>query len=244
MLDSFGKALLDPQQPVPSGVIRPDGTPASKRFDVYRNNVVHSLILALADGYPTAKKLVGDAFFDAVAAVYVRAHPPKSPLMIFYGDDFAAFLDGFPPAAQVPYLADIARLEWARRAAYHAADDPHVDITALAQIDEAALMSLRLEFHASTGLVASPHPILSIWSVNQGRDETIEAQAQSVLVTRPADQVLVTLCPTGGDVFIREMIKGATLEAAVAAAQPAGFDLSAGLGVLFGSGAVARLLTN
>ena len=120
MQSEFSKALLEPSQPTPQGVIRPDGKPAGKRFDVYRNNVVVSLIGALGDGYPAVRKTVGEKFFDAVASVYVRSHPPKTPLMIFYGDSFADFLDRFEPAQQIPYLADVARLEWARRRAYHA----------------------------------------------------------------------------------------------------------------------------
>jgi len=72
------------------------------------------------------KLLVGEAFFDAVAGHFVRAHPPSSPLMMFYGSEFPVFLEGFEPAKQLPYLPDMARLEHARRLAFHAAFHPVV----------------------------------------------------------------------------------------------------------------------
>jgi len=78
-------------------------------------------------------------FFDAVAGHYVRINPPTSPLMMFYGSGFPEFLDGFEPAKQLPYLPDMARLELARRTAYHAADDPVLDPDALSKIAPEAL---------------------------------------------------------------------------------------------------------
>lgn len=81
--DTFTNALLDPAQPTPDGLIDPNGRVAGKRFDVYRNNVVHSLIDAMGDAFPALKKIVGEDFFDAMAGVYVRAHPPKTPMMMF-----------------------------------------------------------------------------------------------------------------------------------------------------------------
>ena len=60
--------------------------------------------------------LVGEEFFRAMAQIHVRAHRPRSPLMFEYGDELPDFIAGFPPAADVPYLADVARLEiaWSR----------------------------------------------------------------------------------------------------------------------------------
>ena len=59
--------------------------------------------------------------------VFVREQPPRSPLLAIYGDEFADFIAAFEPARELPYLADVARLEAARTRAYHAADATPLD---------------------------------------------------------------------------------------------------------------------
>ena len=109
-------ALLAPERAAPAGLA------PQARLAVYRNNVVVSLTDALAAAYPAVLSLVGERFFKAAAGVYVRAEPPRSPVLITYGQSFAQFLEGFAPAAKLPFLADVARLERLWLEAYHAAD--------------------------------------------------------------------------------------------------------------------------
>ncbi|MFT7145371.1 MAG: hypothetical protein ACJASZ_000237, partial [Yoonia sp.] len=152
---AFQAAILDPAAAVPDGVINPDGAPAKKRFDVYRNNVAVSLSDALEAAFPVVRKLVGDDFFRAMAGVYLRKHPPKSPLMMFYGDAMPQFLERFSPAKSIPYLPDIARLELALCHAYHAADATPVDAQALAALTPEALMGAKLRIAPATQTVTS-----------------------------------------------------------------------------------------
>lgn len=84
----FAAALLDPERPTPSGIIGPDGDVCPKRFAVYRNNVVVGLTEILKAAYPAARRLVGEEFFDAMAGIYVRAEPPRSPILLEYGGLF------------------------------------------------------------------------------------------------------------------------------------------------------------
>ena len=109
---SFGRALLDPQMATPDGLTGPDGETAPKRFNVYRNNVIVSLCEALGESFPAVKALLGEEYFRALAQAFVTAHPPVSPVLIWYGAGFADFLDVFPPLKAYPYLGDVARLEW------------------------------------------------------------------------------------------------------------------------------------
>ena len=67
--------------------------------------------------------------FPGIARAYVAQHPPRSPILLYYGDSFAYFIYAFAPAAPIPYLGYVARIECARRAAYHAADMPPVEAT-------------------------------------------------------------------------------------------------------------------
>jgi len=121
---AFASALLDPARPVPSGLATWNGSDPVARFAVYRNNVVVSLVAALADTFPVVRELVGEEFFTAMARLYVAEQPPLSPVLAHYGDGFADWVVQFEPAAAVPCLADMARLERARVRAYHAADAP------------------------------------------------------------------------------------------------------------------------
>src|SRR5437868_3298584 len=110
----FANAVLDPAIPVPSGLRAWNGLRAERRFAVYRNNVAVGLIQALASRFPAAKKIVGEEFFAGMARAYIGLHPPQSPVLLRYGDDFANFVQAFEPASGLPYLPDVIRLEAAR----------------------------------------------------------------------------------------------------------------------------------
>lgn len=229
-LGSFADALLQPSSPVPEGVINPDGVPATKRFDVYRNNVVVSLIDALANRYPIIQKLVGEGFFRAMAREFVTAHPPTSPVMLGYGKAFPNFLDSFSAVASLPYLSDVARLESARRTAYHAVDATPIAPTMLEAIPPEQFESVTFETHPSLTLIQSKFAVKSIWHANS-QDTALEvpiATPESVMICRPQMDVEVRSLPDGAFAFLTEVENGRTLgEAAQAGllASPV-FDLA------------------
>ena len=239
---AFAAALLDAAAPTPAGVITPSGAPATKRFDVYRNNVVVSLSEALAVAFPVVKKLVGDIFFQAMAGVYVRANPPRTPLMMFYGETFPDFLSEFEPARALSYLPDVARLEQARRQVYHAADDTPANPDSLASFTETELMALRFDLIAGHRIIPSEYPILGIWRANMGGDNALSDRGETVLIARPDMQVEMHLLSPGSAEFISGLAGDLPLGIAAeraATAMPE-FDLGAGLSDLFR----ARILKN
>ena len=121
---AFARGLTDPARATPEDVVGPRGKAAIKRYNVYRNNVTVSLIDALAATYPAVQRITGVEFFRAMARFHVRAMPPTSPLLFEYGREFPAFIEGYEPAQDMPWLADTARIERAWLDAYHAADAP------------------------------------------------------------------------------------------------------------------------
>ena len=147
----FAAALLDAERPVPAGLCAWNGSDPARRFAVYRNNVIVSLVGALADTFPVLRQLVGDEFFDAMAGLYVRAHPPTSPVLAHYGEGLADWLAAFDPARALPYLSDMARLERARIAACHAGDAQPLAAEAIAArlADPASLPGARPTLHPS-----------------------------------------------------------------------------------------------
>ena len=100
---------------------------ATARLAIYRNTCSGTLIRALGLSYPAVRRVVGGDFFDATAERFIGRQPPVSAYLDGYGADFADFLAGFAPAAGVPYLADLARLEWAVSRALHAPDAEGLD---------------------------------------------------------------------------------------------------------------------
>ena len=143
---AFHAALLDAGLPAPPGLTGPMGAPVGNRFNVYRNNVVMSLTEALQSSFPVVQKLVGEEFFAAMAGLYLRQHPPSSPLLMYYGERMPAFLAGFAPAQRHGYLPDIARLELALRQSYHAADATAIDAAMMAALAAHDLPAARFAF--------------------------------------------------------------------------------------------------
>ncbi|MEM1065084.1 MAG: DNA-binding domain-containing protein [Pseudomonadota bacterium] len=243
---AFADAVLDSRAPVPPGLTNPDGAPAAKRFDVYRNNVVLSLIDALGTAFPVVKKLLGEAGFNTLAQVFVRAHPPRSPMLMFYGEALPRFIEGFEPLAKLGYLPDIARLEQALRESYHASDAAPIDPTALASLSPDALTATRMTLAPSARLIRSPWPIHAIWRFNMepGAPKPSMA-AEDMLVLRPEfDPVPIRLSP-GDAAFLTATQAGRPIGTAFEAAlgEQAEFDLTALLGVLLGHGAITELET-
>ncbi len=238
----FAKALLDSEHPAPKDLINPKGGPAGKRFDVYRNNVVLSLSDALADAYPVVEKLVGEKFFQAMAGVFVRMHPPKSPILTQFATEFPDFLAAFPPVAKLTYLPDVARLERIRTAAYHAADARPIDGTYLAHLTPAQMARAKLQLHPSLHILSSPFPVLAIWQKNTSApDIAIPQGGQDVLVARPKDMVEMRQLPTGAADFLRALNEGKPLGEVIefCEKQP-GFDPAENISGLF----EAKLLIN
>lgn len=169
----------------------------ARRFDVYRNNTVAARVQALAASFPVAQALVGEAFFRAMAAARVRADPPRSPILVEYGEGFAEFVASFAPAAAVPYLADVVRLEQARVRAFHAADAVPVPQAALAALlaAPARLGATRATLHPACTWLRSRHAVHAIWLAHHTAAGDLRGLAvdvpQQVLVARPRLAVAV-----------------------------------------------------
>jgi Putative DNA-binding domain len=233
----FARALLDPEAAVPAGLVDPMGRPAPKRFSVYRNNVASSLTRALEAAFPTVRKLVGDEFFAAMAVVFLRAHPPTSRMLMLYGAEFPAFLEGFPPVGHLGYLPDVARLDQAMRESYHAADAQALGDEAFQRLIAADIAGLRLTLAPSLRLLRSRWPVVSIWVANHESGLPPRAVAEDAVILRPEFDPRPQILPRGGATFIAGLIAGQRLGEAVDEAGP-DLDLSAVLGVLIAGKAI------
>lgn len=243
----FADALLDPDKPVPAGVTAHTGERPARRFAIYRNNIVFSLVEALRERFPAVEKIVGREFFSFAARSFVRQHPPRSPLMMQFGENFPDFLNAFEPAAELPYLADVARLESFRVRAYHAADADTLGAEALQAIDPELLQRARLGIHPSVHLLLSRFPAVTIWSMNSGESElgTVDFDLpEDALVMREGMKVTVRKLMPGGAQFISSLQQLHTFPDAVesALAESGDFDLAGNLATLIAAGAITHIL--
>jgi Putative DNA-binding domain len=184
-LVEFQSALLDAAASLPAGFASDAQT--SARFAVHRHTCRTGLIEALRSAYPVIVAAVGDAYFDALAAEFSLRSPPRSPVLQEYSPEFPEFLDRFPPLADWPWLGDVARIDWARREAYHAEDATTLTAGELQAWPVEALMDASAGLHPSMRTLDSPHPAWSLWHSLQRRSEapTEDAwRAESVQVWR------------------------------------------------------------
>ena len=202
----FVAALLDPERPVPEGLTSRTGSRPLKRFNVYRNNVFVSLIEALQGRYPAICRLVGEEFFRATARAFIEEHPPRSPVLIHYGAGFGDFLDDFEPVAELAYLGDVARIEWAWNEAYHAPDATPLGPDDMESLVTQDVSTAVFTLHPSLSTVSSPFPVVSLWTAM--RDETdvsnlaLDSGGEDALILRPELDVEVRQLPDGAVTFI------------------------------------------
>ena len=233
----FGAALAAPASgadAAPLFVGEPDRVRA--RLAVYRGNVIANAGRALANAYPVIRQLVGEDFFGGLHRAYADAWPSSSGDLNEYGHCFASFLDTFAHVRDLPYLADVARLEWLVHIAHYAGDHPSFDPARLRAVAEGEYSRLVLELHPSVGLLASTCPVARIWEVHQPGYEgdvavDLGGGGENVLVCRPHYRAVVAALGAGELEFLVRAARAETLAAALeqALAADAGFDLGASL---------------
>lgn len=219
---------------------------AQPAFAVYRNTVMKGCIDALEANFPAVARLVGSEWFRAAAALHVAAEPPCDGRLLNYGCGFAGFLRGFEPAAELPYLPGVARLDALWREAHAAQDAPVLDAAWLARCAPELLATMVLAPHpAARWAWFDEQPVYSIWARNRrppGDEEELVWQAEGALLTRPADTVAWRAIPQAGCAFLDACAAGLPLADAAerALAVDAGADLATLLESLLRAGAFAE----
>jgi hypothetical protein len=227
---AFSEAIFFDSAPVPATIRAASGRAHASRFGVYRNNVFASLINAIAKRYPVTRKLLWDDAFNRVAHCYVATEPPRSPVLLDYGETFPQFLRSVGQGAAADYLADIAALEAARTRAYHAADATPLDRDAFTAISTEQWPELRIELHPSVVLLKSAFPMVSVWQANRNaNDNMVDAwAAECALVARPHWQVEVWPLSAGIYEFLAALAAGRNVGAAIGHAMASAPDLDLG----------------
>jgi Putative DNA-binding domain len=239
----FAAAILREDAHGVASLIIGDGLTPAARVQVYWNHVFSSLTEALEATYPVVCRLVDRRFFGFAADRYIRLHPPEGPCLFEYGATFPDFLATFPPCAGNPYLADVARLEWAMNAALHAEEAAPMDPTALGAVPTDDVGRLIFRFEPSATWLRSRWPVDRIWKANQAEadpDATVNLAAGGVMLEtrRQDDGVALRRLDAAEFAFRAALGQGLTLEMAadLSLAEDPGFDMTTALRALLGEG--------
>lgn len=216
-------------------------------FAVYRNGVMKHAIDALQANYPAVARVVGEEWFRAAAAIYVRGSPPSSPMLVEYGASFPRFLETFEPAADIAYVADVARLDRMWTEAHIGTDDDLLDPAQVASLAPQTLSQAVLRPHACARWAwFETAPIYSIWAASRehaGNPADIDWRGEGALIVRPRDRVEWAPIDAGVCAFLDRCAEGANAGLAVQAALAANpdTDLRQLMWGLLSAGAISRI---
>jgi hypothetical protein len=191
------RAALIERDDVAAIAMLADDVPAD-RLDIYRHTLISGATRALRLSFPAVHRLVGDEFFAGAAAAFIGQQPPRAACLDDYGVDFPHFLWGFPPAAALAYLADVARLEWAVSHALHVPDAVPLDLMRLQALRPEDQIRVCFARHPSVALLRLEYPADAIWRGVLGGDDA--ALAAVDLASGPV-HLLVERSATGVDVL-------------------------------------------
>ncbi len=205
-------------------------------FKVYRNTVLKASVDALAANYPTIVRLVGEEWFRSAALIHARAEPPESVCLIEYGLGFADFLSAFGPAAELPYLGDVARLDRFWTECHIAADEEPLEAAMLAALGEVDLLQSALRPRASVRWHwCANHSAYAIWQANREQGELADElnwDGEGALLSRVDGQVVWQAASLGMCGFLDACAAGDDLQASTTKAVDAepGLDVARFLG--------------
>jgi hypothetical protein len=208
--------------------------PAEGAMRVYRNTVLSGCVDALRANYPIVARLLGNEMFEAVAAEHAAECPPHRPVLALYGSRFGDWLEEQPFIQDVPYLADVARIERLHIEALFASDEQPLDMDQLRGREE--WQGLRLALHPATRFDWLTTPAMSIWLSQraEARGELeFDWHAEGVLFTRPRLEVQPMCLDRAGHRFLFGIRLGENVGSAAIAT--AGLYPESDIGSLFTS---------
>lgn len=230
----FAGALFDAEL-APPVLAQCRGEHGEHRFALYRGNQTANWTKTLAAAYPVVLALVGEEFFAGLARAYGRARPSGHPDLNRLGVHFADFLRDFPHVAQLPYLPDLATLEWALHRAYRAPSATAIDARQLAAMAPDQVERATFGWHPAAALIASDWAVAPLWLAHQPDSGVAFPDDMAVpshaLVARPQWQPMMVPLSAASHAALQVLSKGGNLGAALDAAFALddNFDVAASL---------------
>lgn len=170
---NFVNGVLSNNHNIMESELNTESISAEGLMGIYRNNTIGAISGALELTYPVIHKLVGEEFFAFTATKFLEKYKPKSGNLDDYGSEFGEFLKDFPPATNLLYLPDVAKLEWLFHLSSLADTAKTIDQSDFAKIPQEKYFDLYLQTHPSLYFMSSKYPVHLIWEMNQdGADQS------------------------------------------------------------------------
>ena len=229
---AFIQELQGLEQPALRHQIVPGGMSAARRLAIYQNNAIGACRRALELIYPVCRTIVGEDYFGQIAQQYIEAYPSRQPDLNAYGEYWPDFLQQLIAAdtalQELPYLADLARLEWHYHAAYFADNDPGIDFVALQQVSPSRQGDIYWHCSAALAVMQSAHPLYAIWHGNrEGRavdSVTGLSEPECLCIYRSGFEIVVDIIDSSSYALLRGMLDGKTMGQLLAEESAAGVD--------------------
>jgi hypothetical protein len=210
---SFKNSLLDDKADCLDGYFQ------NNRLKVYRNNIRICLTESLKKIYPTIQKLVGEECFSGLAHKYIAEHPSTTSSLHLFGGYFSDFLSTFPPAQTLPYLPEVAHLEWAIHQVFYEKDSSAFDLSKLGEISEEKYGYLKFQLHPACRLIEFQYPIVDVWKLCQSDDNkaetvSLDSGGEKILVVRRQLEVVVEKLSDGEFALLSSFSRGINFEEA------------------------------
>ncbi len=164
----------------------------SGRIETYRHAYTSRLVAALHDNFGVLPNVLGDDAFEALALAYLAAHPSRQPSIRWFGDGLIDFMAAHDDLVPHPALTDLARMEWALRGAFDAADATPFDMGELSSLAPEDWSRLVFEPLPCVQLLSMGWAVEPVWRALQAvaADDAPElpapeAHAHTLLVWRP-----------------------------------------------------------
>jgi hypothetical protein len=155
-------------------------------MQLYRNNFYISISDYLKACFPTVMKLVGTEFFEQLAKAFIMEKPLKQASIELYGSDFSEYIKHCKQADSVPYLADVALLDWSYDRSKTVFDFPVFPFENLTNLTDEEQMNISFSLVEHTVLIQSKYPSFSIWNgVKTGELEGIDLQHGEYIIVHP-----------------------------------------------------------
>ena len=179
----FLEGIFGGDKTAATGHVKGDDTlTAEQRFGIYKGSVHGILVKTLELTYPVCKELVGEKFFTNMCKVFIDKYPPTTSFFSEYGDLFPSFLSTFEHVKDLPYITDLASLEWARNTVWHETNNETIDYELLSTLAAEQQATLTFKLSSTLRLIQSKFRIDDICFSHQ---ENSEIELENINLNEP-----------------------------------------------------------